>query len=111
MTALIDLIPAPRTHELTTVHLRIHVHRRPQGGWCADIDDELDRQPDDPYWFIGNCGSVAEAVTAACDQLAAMAADPDSIRAGGRLSGWTDPSLTASCPQPTPKAAPAGATR
>lgn len=101
MTALIDLFPAALTREPPTVHLRIHVHRRPLGGgWCADIDDELDRQPDDPYWFIENCGSVAEAVTAACDQLAAMAGDPNSIRAGGRLSGWTDPSLTEPVPHP-----------
>jgi hypothetical protein len=92
MTALIDLIRPPMS-DSTSVRLRIHIHRRPQGGWCADIDDEQDRQPDDPYWFIGDCHSVAEAVTAACAELVVMAADPIAVAAHGRLSGWIDPSM------------------
>lgn len=92
MTALVDLIRPPRS-DSTSVRLRIHIHRRPQGGWCADIDDEEDRQPDDPYWFIGDCRDVAEAVIAACTELATMAVDPNAVAAHGRLSGWIDPSL------------------
>lgn len=100
MTALIDLISPPRS-DSPAVRLRIHIHRRPQGGWCADIDDEQDRQPADPYWFIGDCRDVAEAVTAACAELAVMAADPVAVAAHGRLSGWIDPVLAQN-------AAPAG---
>ncbi|MFD7161352.1 hypothetical protein ACFV9C_42670 [Kribbella sp. NPDC059898] len=106
MTALIDLVPPPATAQ-PAVNLRIHVQRRAVDGWCADIDDELDRQPDDPYWFIGGCVSLADAVTAACTKLAAMSAEPSTIRSTGRISGWIDPILT----EPVPLAGAAGAMR
>ena len=40
--------------------------------WYADIDDAEDRQPDDPYWYVDCCRSQAEALNAACTQLAAF---------------------------------------
>lgn len=39
--------------------------------WYADIDDADDRQPDDPYWYVDGCRSQADALNAACTQLAA----------------------------------------
>lgn len=65
------------------------VHYRCQGRdcWYADIDDADDRQPDDPYWYVDGCRTQAEALTAACTQLAAL---DQSIAAGiypHRVSG------------------------
>jgi hypothetical protein len=47
--------------------------------WYADIDDADDRQPDDPYWYVDGCRTHAEALTAACTELAAL---DQSIAAG-----------------------------
>jgi len=59
------------------------VHYRCQGRdcWYADIDDADDRQPDDPYWYADGCRTQAEAITAACAQLAAL----DQAIAAGTL--------------------------
>lgn len=59
------------------------VHYRCQGRdcWYADIDDADDRQPDDPYWYADGCRTQAEAITAACTQLAAL----DQAIAAGTL--------------------------
>jgi hypothetical protein len=56
----------------TTVKLRLHIHHVLTGGWCADIDDDTDRQPDDPYWCTDGWPSLTEAVAAGCTQLAAL---------------------------------------
>jgi hypothetical protein len=52
--------------------LRLHVHRAFTGGWCADIDDDNDRQPDDPYWCVDQWQTLDDALTAGCAQLAAL---------------------------------------
>jgi hypothetical protein len=52
--------------------LRLHVHRAFTGGWCADIDDDNDRQPDDPYWCVDQWPTLHDALTAGCAQLAAL---------------------------------------
>ena len=54
--------------------LRLHIHRVLTGGWCADIDDDSDRQPDDPYWCIDGWPSLDEAIAAGCAQLVALSA-------------------------------------
>ncbi|WP_327640894.1 hypothetical protein OHB24_21615 [Kribbella sp. NBC_00482] len=54
----------------TEVHLHARVFRA-AGEWYADVDDELDPQPDDPFW----CGSYASqraAIDAACERIAAF---------------------------------------
>ncbi len=54
----------------TEVHLHARVFRA-AGEWYADVDDELDPQPDDPLW----CGSYASqraAIDAACERIAAF---------------------------------------
>jgi hypothetical protein len=54
----------------TEVHLHARVFRA-AGEWYADVDDELDPQPDDPFW----CGSYASqraAIEAACERIAAF---------------------------------------
>ncbi|MEV0799203.1 hypothetical protein AB0I34_15990 [Kribbella sp. NPDC050281] len=50
------------------------VHYRCQGRdcWYADIDDADDRQPDDPFWYADGCRTQADAITAACAQLAVL---------------------------------------
>jgi hypothetical protein len=53
--------------------LRLHVHHAFTGGWCADIDDDLDRQPDDPYWCVDQWPTLQEAIAAGCAQLARLA--------------------------------------
>jgi hypothetical protein len=67
------------------------VHYRCHGVdcWYADIDDADDRQPDDPYWYVDGCRTQAEALTAACTQLATL---DQSVSAGAhatRVSGTT----------------------
>ncbi|TDD17663.1 hypothetical protein E1218_27430 [Kribbella turkmenica] len=55
------------------MNLRLHVHRAFTGGWCADIDDDNDRQPDDPYWCVDQWPTLDDAITAGCAQLAEFA--------------------------------------
>ena len=55
--------------------------------WYADIDDADDRQPDDPYWYVDGCRSQAEALNAACTQLAAYDQELAAGSSPGRLSG------------------------
>lgn len=52
--------------------LKVRVVCYRQECWYADIDDVEDRQPDDPYWYADGCRTQAEAITAACAQLAAL---------------------------------------
>ena len=65
----------------------VHYHRGDVDCWYADIDDADDRQPDDPYWYVDGCRTQAEALSAACTQLATF----DQVVASGaypaRLSG------------------------
>ena len=44
------------------MNLRLHVHHVRTGGWCADIDDDLDRQPDDPYWCVDQWPTLQDAL-------------------------------------------------
>jgi hypothetical protein len=39
--------------------------------WYADVDDELDPQPDNPLWY-GCYPTQPDALKAACDQLTAL---------------------------------------
>jgi hypothetical protein len=39
--------------------------------WYADVDDELDPQPDNPFW-CGSYQSQRAAIDAACARIAAM---------------------------------------
>ncbi|MER7243733.1 hypothetical protein [Kribbella sp. NPDC000426] len=39
--------------------------------WYADVDDELDPQPDNPLWY-GSYSSQHAAIEAACERLAAF---------------------------------------
>ncbi|MEV0286137.1 MULTISPECIES: hypothetical protein [unclassified Kribbella] len=55
------------------MNLRLHVHRTFTGGWCADIDDDNDRQPDDPYWCVDQWPTLHAAIAAGCTQLAELA--------------------------------------
>jgi hypothetical protein len=48
----------------------VHYHCHGVDCWYADIDDADDRQPDDPYWYVDDCRTQSEALTAACTQLA-----------------------------------------
>lgn len=83
MTSTID-------HDTTTaapqtLRLRLHVLHLPSG-WFADIDDENDRQCDDPYWAHSSCSSVKEAIDIGCYQLAQMQTQPEAVRRRGRIS-------------------------
>jgi hypothetical protein len=54
----------------TELHLHARVFRTADE-WYADVDDELDPQPDNPFW----CGSYASqraAIDAACARIAAL---------------------------------------
>jgi hypothetical protein len=64
----------------TEVHLHARVFRT-AGEWYADIDDELDPQPDNPLWW-GSYNSQRAAIDAACARIAAMhlAHQRDSLR-------------------------------
>lgn len=70
--------------------LRLHVHHVLTGGWCADIDDDLDRQPDDPYWCNGYWPALEDAIVAGCDQLARLSATARTTRRLARVSGRYD---------------------
>ena len=52
------------------VHLHARVFRTADE-WYADVDDELDPQPDNPFW-CGSYGSQRAAIDAACARIAAM---------------------------------------
>ena len=58
-------------------HLHARVFRTTDE-WYADVDDELDPQPDNPLWW-GAYDSQRAAITAACERIAAL------HRARGRL--------------------------
>ncbi|MGW6276663.1 hypothetical protein [Kribbella sp. NPDC055071] len=73
------------------MNLRLHVHHIHTGGWCADIDDDLDRQPDDPYWCADQWPTLEDALTAGCAQLARLAAATHLTR----VSGYADAVLAA----------------
>jgi hypothetical protein len=50
------------------LHARIF---RTSDEWYADVDDELDPQPDNPLWW-GSYDSQRAAITAACERIAAL---------------------------------------
>ena len=52
------------------VHLHARIFRT-AGEWYADVDDELDPQPDNPLWY-GSYNSQRAAIEAACTRIAAM---------------------------------------
>lgn len=65
----------------------VHYHRGGVDCWYADIDDADDRQPDDPYWYVDGCSTQAEALSAACAQLATFDQAVASGAYPARLSG------------------------
>jgi hypothetical protein len=66
------------------MNLRLHIHRAFAGGWCADIDDDLDRQPDDPYWCVDQWPTLQDAISAGCSQLAKLSANQYLPRVSGQ---------------------------
>jgi hypothetical protein len=79
--------------ELAPLRLRVHIIwygnvQHPY--WFVDIDDDDDRQPDDPYWCMSCCTCVEDALAAGCAQLAAMYEDLDAVRVAGRISRHPD---------------------
>ena len=54
----------------TDIHLHARIFRT-AGEWYADIDDELDPQPDNPLWY-GSYNTQRAAIDAACARIAAM---------------------------------------
>ncbi|WP_233712531.1 hypothetical protein [Kribbella turkmenica] len=54
----------------TELHLHARVFRTAHE-WYADVDDELDPQPDNPFW-CGSYESQRAAIDAACARIAAM---------------------------------------
>jgi hypothetical protein len=75
----------------TPVNLRLHIHHAYTGGWCADIDDEHDRQPDDPYWCVDHWATLQDALAAGCRQLADLTAALQNTQNLPRLSGYLEP--------------------
>ena len=65
------------------MNLRLHVHRTFAGGWCADIDDDYDRQPDDPYWCVDHWPTLQDAITAGCEQLRKLSRQGTLARVSG----------------------------
>jgi hypothetical protein len=53
----------------TEIHLHARVFRSGTD-WYADLDDQGDPQPDDPYWY-GYYTTQRAAIDAACARLAA----------------------------------------
>ncbi len=51
-------------------HLHARVFRT-AGEWYADVDDELDPQPDNPLWW-GSYESQPAAIDAACAHILAL---------------------------------------
>jgi hypothetical protein len=47
------------------LHARVF---RTAGEWYADVDDELDPQPDNPLWY-GRYDTQRAALEAACDRM------------------------------------------
>ncbi|MEU4195144.1 hypothetical protein AB0E69_24810 [Kribbella sp. NPDC026611] len=68
---------------MKTQKLRLHVHHIHTGGWCADIDDDNDRQPDDPYWCVDQWPSLEAALAAGCAELARLVSDARPVRVSG----------------------------
>jgi hypothetical protein len=61
----------------TEIHLHARIFRTigpPGGQWYVDIDDLMDPQPDDPYWY-GYFDSQRAAIDAACQRIAALQLD------------------------------------
>jgi hypothetical protein len=54
----------------TEIHLHARVFRA-GCDWYADIDDQADPQPDDPFWY-GYYPSQRDAIDAACERIAAL---------------------------------------
>ncbi|MFF0344451.1 hypothetical protein [Kribbella sp. NPDC004875] len=73
------------------MRLRLHVHHTRGGGWCADIDDDNDRQPDDPYWCVDDWPTLESALIAGCARLAELVSAPGI----SRVSGYYEPALAA----------------
>ncbi|MFC5268891.1 hypothetical protein ACFPJ1_42860 [Kribbella qitaiheensis] len=71
--------------------LRLHIHHVYAGGWCADIDDDHDRQPDDPYWCVDRWPTLQDALTAGCEQLANLTTTLKKTHTLPRLSSYLDP--------------------
>lgn len=71
--------------------LRLHVHHVLAGGWCADIDDDNDRQPDDPYWCADEWPTLQAAIAAGCAELAKLTTAAHLAR----VSGYYEPALAA----------------
>ena len=55
------------------MNLRVRVVHYSSRHWYADIDDADDPQPDDPFWFVDNCRTQAQALESACTELRLMA--------------------------------------
>jgi hypothetical protein len=54
--------------------LEVHLHARvfrTADEWYADVDDELDPQPDNPFW-CGSYESQRAAIDAACERIATL---------------------------------------
>jgi hypothetical protein len=80
---------------LVRMKLKVRVVHYRCGGvdcWYADIDDADDRQPDDPYWYVDGCRTHAEALSAACAQLAAF---DQVVAAGSYPARLSDSALSA----------------
>lgn len=72
------------------MNLRLHIHHAYAGGWCADIDDDHDRQPDDPYWCVDQWPTLQDAITAGCHQLAKLSVSLQATQYLTRESGRHD---------------------
>lgn len=80
---------------LDRMKVKVRVVHYCRGGvdcWYADIDEADDRQPDDPYWYVDGCGTQAEALSAACTQLAAL---DQAIAAGAYPTRLSESGLAA----------------
>ncbi|MGZ0150439.1 hypothetical protein ACXJJ3_25500 [Kribbella sp. WER1] len=55
------------------MNLRVRVLNCGNRHWYADIDDADDPQPDDPFWYVDNCRSQAQALETACSELRLLA--------------------------------------
>lgn len=71
------------------MNLRLHIHHAFAGGWVADIDDDHDRQPDDPYWCTDQWPTLQDAIAAGCTQLATLYATLHTMQRLPRVSGFT----------------------
>lgn len=71
----------------TEIHLHARIFRT-GSDWYADIDDQVDPQPDDPYWY-GHYESQRAAIDAACERIAALHLH-HTERLSHQLSCWSD---------------------